>query len=44
MEDIKKGRKLFLIQGDAGTGKTLLTYHLAKELIRNFEKRRGWNN
>lgn len=35
MEDIKKGRKLFLIQGDAGTGKTLLTYHLAKELIRN---------
>ena len=35
MEYIKRGRKLFLIQGDAGTGKTLLTYHLAKELIRN---------
>ena len=34
MKDINKGRKLFLIQGDAGTGKTLLTYHLAKELKR----------
>lgn len=34
MEYINKGRKLFLIQGDAGTGKTLLTYHLAKELKR----------
>lgn len=34
MKYINKGRKLFLIQGDAGTGKTLLTYHLAKELKR----------
>lgn len=34
INDIKKGNKLFLIQGDAGTGKTLLTYHLAKELKR----------
>lgn len=34
LKDINKGRKLFLIQGDAGTGKTLLTYHLAKELKR----------
>ena len=34
IEQINNGRKLFLIQGDAGTGKTLLTYHLAKELKR----------
>lgn len=34
INDIKNGNKLFLIQGDAGTGKTLLTYHLAKELKR----------
>ena len=34
MKEINKGRKIFLIQGDAGTGKTLLTYHLAKELKR----------
>jgi RecG-like helicase len=32
---IEKGDKLFLIEGDAGTGKTLLVYHLAKELIKN---------
>lgn len=30
MSNIKNGNKFFLIQGDAGTGKTLLTYHLAK--------------
>ncbi len=34
ISNIKNGSKFFLIQGDAGTGKTLLTYHLAKELKR----------
>lgn len=34
ISNIKDGNKFFLIQGDAGTGKTLLTYHLAKELKR----------
>lgn len=34
ISSIKNGNKYFLIQGDAGTGKTLLTYHLAKELKR----------
>lgn len=34
ISDIRDGNKFFLIQGDAGTGKTLLTYHLAKELKR----------
>lgn len=38
MSNIKNGNKFFLIQGDAGTGKTLLTYHLAKEL-----KRKNYN-
>ena len=32
IEDIEEGKKIFLIQGGAGTGKTLLTYHLCKEL------------
>ncbi len=29
---MKSGNRKFLIQGDAGTGKTLLTYHIAKVL------------
>lgn len=29
---IENGDKNFLIQGDAGTGKTLLTYHIAKKM------------
>ena len=35
ISNIKNKNKFFLIQGAAGTGKTLLTYHLAKELKRN---------
>lgn len=38
ISNIKNGNKFFLIQGDAGTRKTLLTYHLAKEL-----KRKNYN-
>ena len=38
IDNINKGDRFFLIQGDAGTGKTLLTYHLAKELKRQNKK------
>ena len=32
IDSIGKGKSFFLITGSAGTGKTLLTYHLAKKL------------
>lgn len=32
---INNGDRKFLIQGDAGTGKTLLVYHIAKEMMEN---------
>lgn len=35
IEDMHLGEKTFLIQGDAGTGKTLLIYDLAKQLLEN---------
>lgn len=38
IEDMQYGEKNFLIQGDAGTGKTLLIYDLAKQLIENNKK------
>ena len=33
--DIENGKKSFVIQGDAGTGKTLLVYDMAKKLVKN---------
>ncbi|CCY70912.1 putative uncharacterized protein [Clostridium sp. CAG:921] len=38
IEDMQSGEKNFLIQGDAGTGKTLLIYDLAKQLYKNNKK------
>ena len=35
---IEKNEKEILIQGDAGTGKTLLVYHLAREFIKKDKK------
>lgn len=35
LDCIGKGEKNFLIQGDAGTGKTLLVYHIAKRLMQD---------